>query len=288
MNRSARLALAFAFGILTIGCSSASPPVGRSAAVEPVLVALSPYLQVLQTVDVEVTGRRLPFLFDTAGGATLLTPTVAAAAGCEPFGRVTGFRHDGARIDMPRCGSMVLEVAGLPLRAEAGVFDLMALLPPGVPELGGIVSLQTLGARPYTLDLAGMTLTLESPASLVVRASGMREVQVRPSTQGGGAGFDLFLKIEAPRGDLWLEIDSGNAAGLILSPHALTQLGVDRPRDPDQPVPVTLRIAGFGSYSASAIVKDTIYDGLLDARFLIAHRLTLDPSSGRAWLAAAK
>jgi hypothetical protein len=182
---------------------------------------------------------------------------------------------------------MVLDVAGFPFRAEAGVFDLMALLPPGAPELGGIVSLQTLGLRPYTLDLAGMTLTLESPASLAARVSGLREVQVRSATQGGGAGFDLFLKVDAPRGDLWLEIDSGNSVGLILSPHSLAQLGVDRPQDPSQTVPVTLQIGGFGSYSAPAIVKDTIYDGLLDARFLTAHRLTVDPASLRAWLAAA-
>ena len=282
LNRNASLAIVTA--LLIGGCTS-SPrrePVGESPAATP--VALDDYLQVLQTVNIAVGGQSLPFLFDTAGGATLLTPTVADAIGCEPFGRVTGFRHDGNRIDMPRCSPVDLHLGSVPLRAEAGVFDLMALLPQGAPKLGGLVSLQTLGARPWTLDLSSRTLTLETPTSLKQRTANMREIQVRPSTQGGGAGFDLFMKIDAPEGDLWLEIDSGNAAGLILSPHALVQLGIEKPEGGDATVPVTLQISGFGTYSAPAIVKDTIYDGLLDARFLKAHRLSVDPATGKAWL----
>ena len=34
-------------------------------------------LQVMQTVNIDIGGHSLPFLFDTAGGATLVTPTVA-------------------------------------------------------------------------------------------------------------------------------------------------------------------------------------------------------------------
>jgi hypothetical protein len=114
----------------------------------------------------------------------------------------------------------------------------------------------------------------------------MREIRVRTASQGGGAGLDLFLRVDTPHGDLWLEIDSGNSAGLILSPHALSQLRIDLPQDAHATVPVDLQISGFGRYSASAIIKDTIYDGLLDAGFLKGHRLTFDPVTGRAWLQA--
>jgi hypothetical protein len=282
MNRNVFLTSAMA---LLIGACATSPqhePVEKSPVAAP--IALSDYLQVLQTIDIEVGGHSLPFLFDTAGGATLFTPMLAEAIGCKPFGRVTAFRHDGSRIDVPRCGAADLHIGDLPLRAEAGVFDLMALMPEGAPKLGGIVSLQTLGTRPWTLDMSGRTLTLETPASLAQRTAGMREIQVRPSTQGGGAGFDLFMKVDAPQGDLWLEIDSGNAAGLILSPHALTQLGIEKPQDASATVPVALQISGFGTYAAPALIKDTIYDGLLDARFLKAHRLSVDPATGKAWL----
>lgn len=282
MSRNTLLAIAM---LLLMGaCATASlrKPVGESQV--PARIALSDYLQVMQTVNIDIGGHSLPFLFDTAGGATLVTPTVADTIGCKPFGRVTGFRHDGSRIDMPRCGLIDMYVGVLPLRAEAGVFDLMALLPEGAPKLGGIVSLQTLGMHPWTLDMSSRTLTLETPASLVQRTAGMREIQVRPSTQGGGAGFDLFMKVDAPEGDLWLEIDSGNAAGLILSPHALAQLGIEKPQDDNATVPVALQISGFGTYAAPAIVKDTIYDGLLDVRFLKAHRLSVDPTTGKAWL----
>jgi hypothetical protein len=272
-----------AAGLLLASCASVPHLEKSSVAVR---IELDDYLQVLQTVDIEIGGRDWPFLFDTAGGATLLTPALADAIGCKPFGRVTGFRHDGGRIDVPRCGLIDLQLGNLPLRAESGIYDLMALLPPGAPKLGGIISLQSLGKLPWTLDLGSRALILETPDSLARRTATMREIQVRPSTQGGGGGFDLFMRVEAPRGDLWLEIDSGNAAGLILSPHALEQLGVERPQDAKSTVPVTLQISGFGSYTAPAIVKDTIYDGLLDARFLKAHRLSVDSATGRAWLEA--
>ena len=273
-----------ALGLLISACTlnwerrSASEPAPEQ------IVRLEDYLGVLQVTDIEVGGNTLPFLFDTAGGATLLTPTVANAIRCEPFGRVTGFRHDGSRVDVPRCGKVDLQIGEVPLQAEAGIFDLMALMPDGAPELGGIVSLQTLGARPWTIDMQGRLLIMETPGSLAQRTDGMREVQVRTATQGGGAGIDLFLKVEAPQGDLWLEIDSGNAVGLILSPHALRQLGIEAPQEAGATVPVTLNISGFGPYTAPASVKDTIYDGLLDAGFLKRHRLTVDPGSGRAWL----
>lgn len=150
MSRNTLLAVAM---LLLMGaCATASlrKPVGESQV--PARIALSDYLQVMQTVNIDIGGHSLPFLFDTAGGATLVTPTVADTIGCKPFGRVTGFRHDGSRIDMPRCGLIDMYVGVLPLRAEAGVFDLMALLPEGAPKLGGIVSLQTLVMRPWTLD----------------------------------------------------------------------------------------------------------------------------------------
>lgn len=273
-----------ALGLLVSACTLTQDRQPASEPDEGRVIELDDYLGVLQVADVELGGNTLPFLFDTAGGATLLTPAVANAIGCEPFGRVTGFRHDGTRIDVPRCGKVDLHMGGLPLQAEAGIFDLMALMPEGAPRLGGIVSLQTLGARAWTLDMQGRVLVLETPASLAQRIRGMREIQVRTATQGGGAGLDLFLKVEAPQGDLWLEVDSGNAVGLILSPHALAQLGLEAPQDTGTKVPVTLDISGFGRYTAPAIIKDTIYDGLLDAGFLKAHRLSVDPASGRAWL----
>ena len=79
----------------TLGlCACLSPAPREFAAESPGAqrVALVDYLEVLQTVDVEIGGRRLPFLFDTAGGATLVTPALANDIGCEPFGRATGSR----------------------------------------------------------------------------------------------------------------------------------------------------------------------------------------------------
>jgi hypothetical protein len=281
-NRSRLRQLVIALALGASSCASTPRHVPA-----PAVVPLSDYFRVLQTLDVSVAGRRMPFLFDTAGGDTLLTPALAAELGCQPYGRITGFRHDGERLDLPRCGELALGIGGESLLVESGVFDLMAMLPPGAPTLGGIVSLHTLGERAFTLDMSAKTLTLESPASLETRIAGMREVEVRRSTQGGGASIDLFLRVKAARGDLGLEIDSGNAAGLILSPHAVSQLGLAPPADAGGTVAVDLDIAGYGMYRTQGAVKDTIYDGVLDACFLRAHQLTVDLKSGRAWLRAA-
>ena len=77
------------------------------------------------------TGR---FLFDTGGGASLVTPQLARSLGCSPAGRSVGFRMSG------RAGGVRLLSRRHPgLRRPViphepvGVFDLMALLPEACP-----------------------------------------------------------------------------------------------------------------------------------------------------------
>ena len=56
-----------AAGLLLGSCASLPRLEESSVAVR---IELDDYLQVLQTVDIEIGGRDWPFLFDTAGGAT--------------------------------------------------------------------------------------------------------------------------------------------------------------------------------------------------------------------------
>ena len=274
-------AIAFA---LTLAACATPPSPGEPG---PHRVPLEPYLGTLRTVEVEVGGARHAFLFDTAGGATLLTPRLAAEVGCKPFGRVTGFRHSGERLDLPRCGAATFDLGGYEARVESAVFDLMALLPEGVPELGGIIAIQTFEGRPWTLDLSRNELFIENEASLALRTVAMKEIGVRSSRQGGGGSIDLFMRVDATPGALWLEVDSGNAGPVILSPHALPALGIDATPKPDETIDVVLPIAGFGAVNVKAVVKDTIYDGLLNAAFLDQHVLAVSADLQRAGLAPA-
>jgi hypothetical protein len=224
------------------------------------------------TVDVEIAGQTRPFLLDTGAGITVVTPEVARLAGCTPFGRGTGFRHSGERIDVPRCQTVPLRLGPLTLSPEAGVMDLATL---GLQGVDGLVALQT-------LDLTGRRLILETPASLAQRVRGMKQLSVRPSRQVGGASLDYMVEVSAPRGNLWLELDSGNMGPVLLSPHALEQLGVDIPDGESRPV--TLGLRGLGPTELEAVRRDTIYDGLLNAVFFEGRLVTFDLPAGRLWV----
>ena len=120
MSRPVRLAhllLPLLLSILAAACTVGppTPRTGPRRAPEPAgSLALSPYVAGLFTVEGEVAGRRLPFLFDTGGGVTLLTVESATAAGCVPFGHDVGFRHDGGQIAMQRCAGVPLTLGSTP------------------------------------------------------------------------------------------------------------------------------------------------------------------------------
>jgi hypothetical protein len=215
----------------------------------------------------------------------VLAPELAAAAGCAPAGRVTGFRHDGGRLDAPRCGPARLAIGGRERQLETAIFDLAAL---GLPGIGGLVSLASFEGEAFTIDLAARELVLESDASLAARIAGMKEMTARAGRQAGGAALDLFVAVHSPQGELWLELDSGNAGPLRLAPHALAQLGIDLTADsPDAPATIDLDFAGLGPTSVQAIRSELIYDGLVNARFFLGHVVTFDLRSAtpRAWAA---
>lgn len=256
-----------------------APPAGPMA-----VLTTSPFLGTpLRTVQVSVGDTTLPFLFDTGGGGTLLTPAAAAAMGCAPFGRVTGFRHSGEKIHGERCPAAPVTVGGWTAPArETGVYDLMALLPDGVPELGGLVALNTFEGLALTLDLASDQIVVESRGSLEHRVAGMVETPYREGRQSGGAMLDPFLSFHAPGGPVWFELDSGNTGPVLIAPHTAAQLGLEL--SPDEPRTVTLDLVGFGPVDVAALEKEMIYDGLLNAGFLARYRVTLDLDRKRAWV----
>jgi hypothetical protein len=275
MRAAVLLLSALTLGSVSVEVQQPSPP---RAAVE---LRLAAYVASLRTIAVRVVDETpMPFLLDTGGGFTVLTPEVARAAGCIPFGRVTGFRSSGERLDFPRCGPVTLTLGSLVVRTEAAIFDLAPLLK-GAPPVGGIISLHTLQGRAVTLDLKANRLIIETSTSLAHRIRGASEIPVRASRQAGGAALDLFLEARTAQGSIWLELDSGNAGPVLISPHAMAQLGLSL--SPEQPGRVALEVPGLGATSVDAVVKDLIYDGLLNAAFLESIVLTVDLVAERAW-----
>lgn len=259
-------------------------PFARHAAwrEDPVELTLKPYVASLRTVDIEIGGKPATCLFDTGGGFTVVTPKVAAAAGAELFGRGTGFRHDGSRVDGPRATPIAMRIGPITRSEEVGVIDLDAMLK-GLPPIAGVVCLETFGRRAITVDFARNRVWIETAASLADRVKEMRELRVRIGHQAGGASVDLFVAVEGKHGPQWFELDCANTQGVLIAPHALPELGLSPP-DAGKPLEAELPLVGFGKVRAKAAVKEMIYDGLLDAGFFERHVVAIDLAAGRAWV----
>lgn len=286
---------------LAVAAILACPPVpaaarGRERPERPVPIELSAYMGLLKTVEVEVGGRTVPFLFDTGGGETLITPKLAERLGRKPFGRATGYRMSGERIDFEQVRDVTLTGGGFDLFHETvGVFDLMSLLPAGWPELGGVLSLKSFKGQALEVDLAGGRLVIHSWRSYETWVRGKARLTTRVATGVGGGELLLFCAIRSPKGPLWLLLDSGNLAGLQLAPHAARMLGLDVDFDAAAAAgtgvdefslkleDVALDVEGLGTIVAPVTLREMIHDGMLSASFMGERRFLLDLSAGVAW-----
>lgn len=256
--------------------------VDHPGAEEPIELKLQPYAPFpgpLRTVQGDVGGKTGTFLFDTGGGITILNAAKAQQLALEPFGRGTGFRHDGTRVDGQRGGPVEMAFGAYRRRAEVGVLDLAAM---GLAQIDGIVSLETFASRSLTVDFANSRIVLETKASLAARTQGAKELQVRLAHQSGGASLDLFVAIEGKHGQLWFELDSGNTQPVLIAPHAFAELGLAA-LPVGQTGKAELPIVGLGKVACEFVSKELIYDGLLNAAFFHTHVVTMDLAQGRAW-----
>jgi hypothetical protein len=194
----------------TSGCRAAHP------SSPDVVLTLQPYFRDLRIVRVAAAGDTLDLLFDTGGGATVVTPEVATRHGCTPFGRDVGHRMDGERVEFARCDSLTLSAAGWDRRfAPVGVFDINALLPPILPHLDGVLALDAFVGHVISVDLPNNRVTLhrERPDAVALAA-----LPARPATGMGGASLSVMVRVTGRRGPLWFLLDSGNLVGTRVAP----------------------------------------------------------------------
>ena len=268
------------------GLANAEIPLDTTALAKPVEIQLQPYRRGIRGIKVEIGGRQRFFLFDTGGGLTTISNEVAQLAGYQPYGQLCGFRMSGERLTMPHCGPLAMAVAGLTIRPDTAMFDIGSVLPKSWPPVDGALSLHSFQNYPMTLDLAKNRLTLETPQSLKRRIANMHELTISIERATEGRAVDLYVQAQAKRGKLWLLVDSGNIAGVVLAPHALRQLGIAPPPDTGgerRLEQIKLNISGLGSVSTPALVQDLIHDGALDVNMLEQMVLTVDIVRQRAW-----
>ena len=237
------------------------------------------------TINVEIGGKIYPFLFDTGGGITTISPAIAKEIGCAPFGQITGWNAGGTRLDFKRCDNVDLKMGNYQTRVNTGLFEIMQFFSPDTKEIGGIVALQTFAGKILTIDLAGNRLWLETEKSFAERIRDMKELESRIGSQGGGAVIDIFVAANTPKGKIWMEFDTGNFSTLQFAPHAQEMLGInfDAPNRAKMSKPVKLDLVGLGTIEMPARERQMIYDGMLNYDTISKMIVTIDLKTGEMW-----
>jgi len=250
------------------------------------IIQLEDYVGGLVTADVTINGVTQPMIFDTGGGATLMTPEFAAEAGCTPWGRAVGFRMRGDQVEAQICGLMDLAVGGFATSDEVGVFDLGALLPPDLPPVGGILAMSAFEDRAITLDLGARALIVESAESLAARVGEMEGHPLRLQRELTGVGLTAFVPITTEPGPLWFLVDSGHLGPVYLAPHAVAILEANDllTRAEDDTLAMDLRWGGENSPHTAASEVDIIYDGVVSATILEQVAITFDFENHQYWI----
>jgi len=271
----------FLRALVLVSCLSSC--VSAYAADHPVEIPVTAYLGTIPSLKVDVAGKPATFLFDTAGGLTVVMPDTARALGCQPWGVMTGFRMRGDRLDTPRCDDVRLSLPGLGLRVEsAGVWDFSAMLPKDAPPLAGSIALDAFADRAITLDLAGGKLIVETPRSLADRVKSAREVPMRTSREVGGRTLTPLVAVDTPKGRLWMELDCGSDGYVIVNRPIAAALGLDPAAKGKQPLTTSL---GGMPLRANAQIMDLAIDGNIGAPVLKQWIITMDLPHQRLWLA---
>ena len=253
------------------------------------VIKLEPYMSMALTVRATVNGQEGIFLFDTGGGVTGITPEFAKRIGCEPWGRITGFRMNGERMDTPQCSGLDIATGGQHGRVQQSlVVDLAAMMPKDWPHLDGSIALDAFAGKTITFSLAKREIVVESAKSLAEREREAKAVPARLVRDANGASLGVAMAVPVKQGNVWMELDSGNTSGKILiGKHLAEQFGLDAKKREAQTA--TVKVMDGVVVESPALVRDLIFDGNLGTTFLKDWDVTLDLSgSGRAWLTAAR
>ncbi len=237
------------------------------------------------TINVQIGKKIYPFLFDTGGGITTISPAIAKEIGCEPFGQITGFNAGGTRLDFKRCDNVEMKLGNFQTRVNTGIFEIMHFFSPETKEIGGTISLQTFENKIITIDLSGNLLTLETEKSFAERIKDMKPLESRIGSQGGGGIIDIFVAANTPKGKIWMEFDTGNFSALQFSPHAQEMLGInfDAPNRAKMSKSVKLDLIGLGEIEMPGRERVMIYDGMLNYETISKMIVTIDIKNGKMW-----
>lgn len=250
------------------------------------IIQLKEYFRDLKQVEVTIQGQTYNFLFDTGGGETFISPEVARQLGRTVYGRSNAYRMKGERFSYQKMDSVAIRAGkSALLPATVGVWDVMGILPEGLPKVDGVLSLKSFQDKVLTVDLAANQLTLETPASL--RRLRNRLTPLRSRFANGLEGNELSVFLEIPRQgrSYWFLLDSGNISELLLSHHTAAEWGLQDDTTSQRIAlnPIAIQL-GNRKLVSQAAAENILYDGVLNYSLLKQARLTIDFVAREVWL----
>jgi hypothetical protein len=281
MSRTLAVFAAATFGALVLTNSI------QAAMPSPLVIKLEPYPGTQSVVHATVAGHQGTFLFDTGEGVSMISPSLAQAIDCKPWGVVTGFRMSGERLDAPHCDNVSFEVGARSFKAPAVIiFDIMAFLDKSQGHLDGVIGLDLFAGQVVTIEPT-RAVTVETAASFTQRRKNGTEIPIRMVRDAEGLSLTANAGVSTTSGRAWMELDTGNVGTIAIAKHIAPLLNLSA--DQKEPQNVKVKLAdGIVLEGNAYIPPSSIMDGNIGVQFLKNWSMTLDLKNGRAWLAPAK
>jgi hypothetical protein len=234
------------------------------------------------TLTVVIDGVPHPFLFDTGGGVTIVSPSLVRSIGCRPWGQVTGFRMTGQRMSFQRCDTVHLTIAGQHFIAStASIFDINVLAPHAHTKIAGSIALDLFAGQTITIRPLAEEIVIETIASRRARVRGCQALPLRIVRDAEGVALTADIAVPTAEGTAWMELDTGNLGPIAISKTIAPLFGLTPGRK--KTASVTFALAQGITVAGPAWVGDFILDGDIGRSFLCHWDVTLDLASKQAW-----
>jgi len=248
-------------------------------------IHLKKYLGNLRTIDVFIEKEMYNFLFDTGGGETFISPEIVKKLNRFAYSSVYGFRMTGEVVKTKKCDSLQL-MAGKTLLVPNTVlvWDIMSVLPKGLPRIDGVLSMKSFIGMKIQIDLNAELLIIENNSSFRKKIKSATLINTRFASGLAGNELNIFLEVRSPR-QYWFLFDSGNIDQIIISKNTAVEWGkgVDSSKIENRFFEAEIRL-GNTKCIVNGRISDIIYDGVFDYSFIKKNIYLFDLKSNKVWM----
>jgi hypothetical protein len=249
-------------------------------------IQLKTYVGNLKSVDVFIKGIKYNFLFDSGGGETFISPEIVKLLGKDIYGGSTGIRMDGETIKYQKADSISIKIgASEKFHQTIGIWNIMSILPEGLPKLDGVLSLKSFGNDILSVDLSRNILIVENKSSFKKQIKTKTLIPSRFANGPDGAELTIFIGIPKSGHMYWFLFDTGNIGPVILSPECATLWGLQsNTKDSNMALANLEFIIGKNEIETNTNSKKIIYDGSLNFESISKCIFTIDFRKKEVWI----